>query len=464
MDDDIYSRLRRRDHNERPTASRPVSPPPRRQTPQPRPPVQPAPAQDGWSPEAYPEKPKSRPHKGKKRLVITLLVLLLLGGGGAGAFWYLRLRQPSANKVAAPPAPAAPLPQPVASGPVRLVATGDMMAHDSINQNAKKPDGTYDYSVMMEKMKPFFEKADIKVCNQATPSGGDQFGISGHPVFNAPVDFARGIEAVGCNVISLASDHMSDKGQPAIDATVAAWDNRQDILVAGANRSMEEQAKPRMFEAKGMRFAYLAYSVSSLKPPPTPHGVNIYNEQTAKTEVAEARKNADFVIVSMNWGTDLSADINPQQDQIAQVLADAGASLVLGHGSHKLQPVKQLKTADNREVPVWFSLGNFLHSQLDIETLTGGLAVIDIDSAAKKITAMRFMPTYQHYEWTAQQASRGNAADLAARNNFQVVPLDLAGDLLPKAQHKTTVPAQTDRIKQLLNKFTPITIITSTEF
>src|SRR5690606_34764022 len=138
---------------------------------------------------------------------------------------------------------------------IRLLATGDMIAHDSINANAQKADGSYDYAALMSDMKPYFAEGDINFCNQSTPAGGEAFGISGYPVFNAPIAFARGLEDVGCNLINIGTNHTNDKGQPLVDASVAAWDNREILAVAGANRSPEEQAKPRVFEVKGMKFA-----------------------------------------------------------------------------------------------------------------------------------------------------------------------------------------------------------------
>lgn len=399
-----------------------------------------------------------------------LVLLLLLGAsGGAVALYKIKNRGISDRLNTGKPAPAEPLPteqQATDDGKIRLVATGDMIAHESINQNAKKADGSYDYTALMADMKPFFAKADIRFCNQSTPAGGDQFGISGYPSFNAPIEFARGIESVGCNLINIGTNHTNDKGQGLVDATVAAWDNRKDVLAtAGANRSAEEQKKLRTFTVKGMKFAFLSYTTYTNKPVTNGFGVNMYNEATAKAEIAEARKSADFVIVSMRWGTEYSPDVNAQQDQVAQALVNAGADAIVGHGPHDMQPVKKLKTADGgKEVPVWFSLGNFLNSQLDIQNLVGGFAVMDIDTATKKITAISFLPVYQHYDWTAEQANRHNTADLAARNNFQMVPLDKAADLLAKSHHKTTVEAQTERVKTLLNKFTEVPIITSDKY
>jgi poly-gamma-glutamate capsule biosynthesis protein CapA/YwtB (metallophosphatase superfamily) len=315
----------------------------------------------------------------------------------------------------------------------------------------------------MEKMKPYFEKADIRFCNQATPAGGEQFGISGYPVFNAPVAFARGIENVGCNVINIGTNHTNDKGQPLIDATVAAWDNRDKILaVAGANRTVSEQNQSHIFTVKGVKVAFLSYTTYTNNKSVTSHGINMYSDALATAQVGEARKNADIVIVSMRWGTEYSPDVNAQQDAIAQTLTNLGADVILGHGPHVLEPVKKLKNTDgSRESIVWYSLGNFLNSQIETEALIGGFAVMDIDASTKKLKNIAFMPTYMHYEWTAADKRSNN---LLARKNLQMVPLDQATELLAKSQLGTTVQAQTSRISGILNKYTPVKIISSVEY
>jgi poly-gamma-glutamate synthesis protein (capsule biosynthesis protein) len=309
-------------------------------------------------------------------------------------------------------------------------------------------------------MKPFFDKADVRFCNQATPAGGEFFGITGYPVFNAPFAFTTNLVKLGCNVVNIGTNHTNDKGQRLIDATVDEW-SKQDVLAyAGANRSSEEQNKVPTFEREGVKFAFLSYTTYSNTKPATSYGINMYNAAKAKTQLAAARKAADIVIVSMRWGTEYSAEINFEQNKIAQDLADFGADIMLGHGPHVLQPVKRLK-ANGRETIVWFSLGNFLNSQIDIESLVGGLAIMDVDTATKKVTSVSFLPVYQHYEWTAAEKKR---EDLLTRHNFMMVPLDGAAGLLAKSQHSTTVEAQAARVKSVLNDFTAIPIINSSQY
>ncbi len=410
----------------------------------------------------------------KKLIIISSIILAMLVS--VGAFAYIRRNEPGgafrlgSGEMTPPPGNGIPngtieteRQKAAASGTIRLIASGDMIAHDSVNANAKKPDNTYDYAALMAGMKPYFEKADIRFCNQATPAGGESFGISGYPVFNAPVDFARGIEGVGCNLINLGTNHTNDKGQGLIDATVAAWDNREGILaVSGANRSLGEQNQSRTFTVKGLKFAFLSYTTYTNNTAVTPHGINMYSDAIATAQVAEAKKNADMVIVSMRWGTEYSPDVNAQQDAIAQTLTNLGADVIIGHGPHVLEPVKKQKSTDGtKESTVWYSIGNFLNTQVETEALIGGFAVMDIDAATKKVTTTSFLPTYMHYEWTAAEKRSNN---LMARKNLQMIPLDQAADLMRKSLLGTSVEAQTARVTGILNKFTEVKILKSSEY
>jgi poly-gamma-glutamate capsule biosynthesis protein CapA/YwtB (metallophosphatase superfamily) len=410
---------------------------------------------------------QEHPKRSKKKIIIISLVVITLIGLTVGGFLFWKSNSKNSKASDNQSAQVAPAVTEVEEAPVvskktvRFVATGDMIAHDAILKQGKTANG-YDFSPMLANMKPYFDKADVKFCNQATPAGGESFGYTGYPIFNAPIEWSRAIEGVGCNVVNIGTNHTNDKGQGLIDATVAAWDNRQGVLaVVGANRNAEEQAKIRYFEKDGLKFAVLSYSTYSNTPITNGFGINMYDTVKATNEIAEANKNADIVIVSMRWGTEYSPNIDATQEKVSQELADAGADAVVGHGPHSLEPVKRLKGKDGNETVVWYSLGNFLNTQLEAESLIGGFAVMDIDTQSKKITEIKFMPVYSHYEWTSAEKAANN---LLARKNITMYPLDQAAEQLPKSQLGTTVEAQTDRVNKLLNQFTPVSVIKSDQF
>src|SRR5690606_36621532 len=106
-----------------------------------------------------------------------------------------------------------------------------------------------------------------------------------------------------------------------------------------------------------------------------------------------------------------------------------------------------------REAIVWYSLGNFLNSQLEAESLFNGIAVMDIDPDTKKVTSIDYLPVYMHYEWTQQQKAQ---EDLLARKNFKLYTFDDAAEPLARSQNNTTLDEQRARIEATLNKLTTI--------
>lgn len=349
---------------------------------------------------------------------------------------------------------------------IRLVATGDVVAHDSVNANAEQIDGGYDYYPLMDNMTSIFSAADIRFCNQVTPAGGTEFGVKGYPKFNAPTELVRDLGKVGCNTVNMASNHSFDVSQDAIDANVDAWGDVPNMLAyAGQNKSAAERDSVKYFEQKGVKFAFLAYTtyINSSSPAQNNYGVTVYSRALASQQITEAKAaGADVIIASMRWGTEYSDAINAQQTAEAQYLADQGVALVLGHGPHVLQPVKKLTGSGGNETYVWYSLGNFLNTQLEAEALFNGFAIIDFSAATKKITSVAYLPLYMHYEWTAAEAA---SEDLLARKNLEMYLLDDTTDeMIATNQLDTTVAAQRTRINDILNLYTEIPILNISEY
>lgn len=493
MGDDIRDRFRgarsRYQGDIRPSMAPPRQQPAQQPAPAPRPSQRPAQPQMFGQPSAAPRYPapaatpqpmqqppippqaatkrgrkaaRAGKKKGGKKLLFASLALVVLLGGAGSAAYFMKNKQAKTASVPSGVEPQAlgvqdTAPRP--TGTIDLLVTGDFSAYDSVNTAAKTAAG-YDYAPIMAPMKPVFDKFDIRFCNQATLGGGIKYGVSGFPAFNAPTEWSKGLEDLGCNLINMGSNHTNDKGQEALDAAVTHYDKRTNILaVAGANRNAEEQAKIRYFTVKQLKFSFLSFTTSTLKPGQA-FSINIYNADTAKKQIEEARKNSQFIIVSMNWGKEDSGDVQPEQEAIAQELVTNGADLIIGNGPHVVQPAKVLNGTGGRQGLVWFSLGNAVNSQLPTDNLFGGVGIVTIDISTQFMTNPRFLPTYMHYEWTAAEKASGR---LDARKNLAWYPLDAAAAQLAKSQNGTTVEAQTERLKGIITKFVPVTMVKSTE-
>lgn len=391
----------------------------------------------------------------RNRLFVIILSVLLVGAAVGGYWWYAQKDQKqetiqsTSQNSQQQDAQAVEQSKP---NSIRLVAVGDMLPHDTVNLRAENQDD-YDYTRFVSDWTPLFATRDIMFCNQESPSSGGAFGISGYPSFNAPQAFSRDLENMGCNVINLANNHVADRGESGIDATMNVWNELNPLAVAGINKSQRQQNSVDYFEVKGVKFAFLAYTnLTNAKV--APHALNLFDESHINTYVAEATEKADYVIVSAHWGVEDQTAVAENQKYWANVLSRAGADLVVGTGPHVLQTVEQIG-----DTTVMYSLGNFLSSQLKVEELIGGAAVLDfkINDGGLSEPAISFVPSYMHYEWTPDEAK---AEDFLARHNLQVVPLHSAQKLLARSLLDTSVNAQLSRIKKILNMNIDVDITT----
>ncbi len=340
---------------------------------------------------------------------------------------------------------------------IRLLLTGDIIGHDSLNANAKTGDG-YDYFQFMSDFQTAFTKSDIVFCNQSTLIGGDSFPITGYPSFNAPAELARDMAKVGCNMINTASNHSADKTQEYINSNVQIWDEQNVLAVAGQNNSQQTQKQIATFTVEGKKFAFIAYTTYSNTPPPNSYGVNIYSRDVAAEDVQAARNmGADYVVASMRWGTEYSATVNAQQKAEALYLADQGVDIILGHGPHVLQPVERLQREAGGETIVWYSLGNFLQTQLEPDTLFNAVGVIDINLKNNQ-TTLSYEPIYMHYEWTEEEKA---AQDLLGRQNLRLTWVEGNENLFSQSQltGETSISAQKDRIHDVLNELAEVKLV-----
>lgn len=352
---------------------------------------------------------------------------------------------------------------------IRLLAAGDFLAHDSINLNAKQPDGSYNYLPMMGNFSGIFHGADIRFCNDGNLNGGAAYGISGYPKFNSPKEFVRDMSRLGCNMVNTGTNHSFDRNQAAINASVDAWAAQPDMLaVAGENKNQQQHDNVHVFEVKGVKFAFLAYTtyLNTDAPAQDSYGVNVYSESYAARQIKQAKAmGAQIIIVSIRWGVEYSPVISTSQRQIAQFLADQGVSLILGHGSHVLEPVQKQTGKGGNNTIVWYSLGNFINTQLPADTLFNGLGVIDYDITSRQITDMSFLPLYMHYEWTAAQAKAQSPSDLLARHDIKMYLLENTTQQMIDAQQlDTTVQLQRQRLQSTLDSYLKIPLVSLAQY
>lgn len=297
---------------------------------------------------------------------------------------------------------------------VSILAVGDNIIHEAVYVDAQNraADGEkYDFLPMYSGVADKIAAADISFINHETPLAGEEYGISGYPAFNAPREAAEALVELGFDVINLANNHMFDKRASGARAT-AEYVQSLPVTEIGLYLDQSDRDNIRVTEVNGVRIAWLAFTGESNNPyNPATAGVimpMLDDDSDITAQIQAAREIADFVIVSAHWGKDGRAQITSEQRRIAQVMADAGADVIVGHHPHIMQSIEWINTESGGKTLVAYSLGNFLSAQLDAENMIGGMLTFDVvmdESGSCSIENPVMNITVNHYngDWDTTQ-------------------------------------------------------------
>jgi poly-gamma-glutamate capsule biosynthesis protein CapA/YwtB (metallophosphatase superfamily) len=217
-----------------------------------------------------------------------------------------------------------------------------------------------DGRALLAEVAPLLSRADVAFANLEGPladAGASEKCARSKPgrcyAFRVPTRYGKLLADAGVDVVSVANNHVGDFGDAGRAST------RRTLEALGIRYSGAPGEVARL-EARGRRVALVAFATSS--------GTNDLRDLAeARRLVAEARKDADLVVVSMHGGAE-GADrqhVPPGPETFlgedrgdlrafARAVIDAGADLVVGHGPHVVRGMEVVKGR-----LVAYSLGNF---------------------------------------------------------------------------------------------------------
>ncbi|WP_235822236.1 CapA family protein [Gottfriedia luciferensis] len=289
---------------------------------------------------------------------------------------------------------------------VTVGAVGDILIHNEVYEDARLPNGAYNFNKMFDEVRKTMEMPDILVANQETMIGGKVYGLSTYPTFNSPYEVGDALKGAGVDFVTLANNHALDRGEKIIQSALSHWDSIH-MPYTGAFKSIADHDQIRVLNKNNIRFSFLAYTFGT-NGIPVPKGkeylVNMIDLTKIRRDVEKAKGISDVVVVAMHWGTEYERFPNKTQMNLAKQLADLGVQIIIGNHPHVLQPPAWITGITGNQSIVFYSLGNFLSAQDEIYELIGGLATIDViktkmDHEEKiELTNPRFFPTYNYYK------------------------------------------------------------------
>ncbi len=286
------------------------------------------------------------------------------------------------------------LPSPTPLPRITLMFTGNIVparcVQEAVDQSGGDP--TYLYT----QVAPFLQKADLAI------GGGLAATLTDYPpttgctstfVLVGRANHATALAQAGLDLMAVATNHIKDCG--LLDCGDRAFlDTLENLEAAGirtvgAGRNLDEALDPVVMDLQGVRFAFVSWG--ELRPrnfagPETP-GIAPLTEENVRESIRRAREaHAQVIIALPHWGPEYEFRPSYPQQNLARMIVEAGAHLVVGNHPHVVQGMDIVNG-----VPVFYSLGSFLFDQTwSIETRQSVL--LEVQFQGTQLVAWRLIP------------------------------------------------------------------------
>jgi hypothetical protein len=216
------------------------------------------------------------------------------------------------------------------------------------------------------------EGADLAIANFENPAPDRFRWHTRGTIFAADPALIGGLAETGIDYVSLANNHIRDAGGAGLLQTIANI-RKEGIAVSGAGRNLAAARKPALLDAGGQTVAVLAYDAIAGYYHATADKIGSapLTASFVRADIKAARAaGADLVIVFPHWGTEYKSKPFAAQQDLARMIIDAGADMVIGNHAHWAAAMEVYEGK-----PIWYALGNFIFDQTWSEPTMEGITL-----------------------------------------------------------------------------------------
>lgn len=224
--------------------------------------------------------------------------------------------------------------------------------------------GIYDQSgelkqMLSEELLNAMTQADVFFLNQECSISSEGEALEGKGVLHANADRMKILEGLGADVVSLGNEHAADFGQDALKENLELLKNAK-IAAVGAGADANQAKQPVYLIVNGIKIGFTAASgvedTFDLAAGEGKAGIQEYTDTKQYEDVIrEAAANSDYLIVYDHEGKGDTNNVEAYQKEHAAAFLEAGADLVLGGHSDRLQGMEYINGK-----PVVYSMGSVL--------------------------------------------------------------------------------------------------------
>jgi len=244
-------------------------------------------------------------------------------------------------------------------------------------------------SLFSESVDSVFSNSDFVIANLECPATLIEEPINKKYVFRADPKGLKTLKEHGVTHLNLANNHSMDQGRNGLIDT----DNniRENGMVSlGFGENVTNACKPFLIATEPRNI----YLFSSLQVPsenwmyfedkPCVCEMEL-KEIENQVRMLKQHDNSCLVIVQLHWGVEHVTIPNLNQKQSVSGLVNAGVDCIVGHHPHVVQTYEKVN-----EIPVFYSIGNFIFDQKKLINSKGLMLQLEITHSTLKVDTIPF--------------------------------------------------------------------------
>ena len=243
------------------------------------------------------------------------------------------------------------LPRYEVDGSIELTMTfgGDFTIGDNVQASGKSmyekelDQQDRDINFVFRNVKDILSADDLTVLNfegTLTTASRNRYRAEYNYLFRADPSYVSMLPDNSVEFVTFENNHVMDMGEEGFAETKR--------VLSDAGVGYASDGDPALFSLYGARIGILAYQTFD----------GAYDRlftQVPDDIAALKGQGADIVICAFHWGEELDYYPNDNQQKLAKIAVDGGADLVVGHHSHRINPIEEYKGKY-----IVYSLANFV--------------------------------------------------------------------------------------------------------
>jgi poly-gamma-glutamate synthesis protein (capsule biosynthesis protein) len=254
-------------------------------------------------------------------------------------------------------------------------------------------------SGLLSAIAPTLQGADLAMVNLETALGEGGTPVPKSFTFQVPEEALGALSAAGVDVVTMANNHGMDYGEAGLESSLAIRDTsmaEHSVAIVGIGRDAADAYSAQVADVKGQRIGIIAandvfdaavqtaWTAADGKPGIASSKAGPTQDQLVAA-VTALRPEVDTLVTYLHMGREKDTCPNERQVEIADALHAAGADIVIGSHTHRLQGAG---FRDGRFVA--YGMGNYVFKGPSAESRK--VATLLVQATGRRIDGFEWRP------------------------------------------------------------------------